>query len=68
MLEKIAAEFAGKVVIGKVDVDDSADVFERFGVMAMPTLLFFRKGEAVDQANFLSESALRNRLKELLVS
>ena len=68
MLEKVAAEFTGKVVVGKVDVDDAIDVFERFGVMAMPTLLFLKNGEAVDQANFLNENAFRDRVKELLAS
>ena len=68
MLEKVAAEFTGKVVVGKVDVDEAIDVFERFGVMAMPTLLFLKNGEAVDQANFLNENAFRERVKELLAS
>ncbi len=68
MLEKVAAEFTGKVVVGKVDVDEAIDVFERFGVMAMPTLLFLKNGEAVDQANFLNENAFRDRVKELLAS
>jgi len=68
VLEKVAAEFTGKVVVGKVDVDDAIDVFERFGVMAMPTLLFLKNGEAVDQANFLNENAFRDRVKELLAS
>lgn len=48
-IESLAKEFAGRVRVGKVDVDASSDVAERYGVHSMPTLLVLRDGRVVDQ-------------------
>ena len=44
-----AAELSGKVTFGKVDVDAEGDLAERFGVMSIPTIIFFEDGEIVEQ-------------------
>jgi len=44
VLEEIAAEFAGKVAVGKLNVDDNPDTAMRYDVMSIPTLLVFVNG------------------------
>ena len=48
-IEQLAAEYAGKAVIGKVDVDHNPQISMNFGVRSIPTLLFFKDGQVVDQ-------------------
>ena len=49
VVEKLADEFAGKVTIGKLDVDESQDISIRYGVSGIPTLGMFRDGKMVDR-------------------
>jgi thioredoxin 1 len=47
ILEEIAGEQAGKVVIAKLNVDDNPDAARRFDVMSIPTLIVFQDGQPV---------------------
>ena len=49
-VEEIAAEFEGKAVVGKVDVDEVPGLAQRFGVMSIPTLIVLKGGKVVEQA------------------
>ncbi|MGP8060162.1 MAG: thioredoxin [Acidimicrobiales bacterium] len=46
VLEEIAEEQAGKLQIGKLNIDDNLDVTRRYDVMSIPTLILFKDGEA----------------------
>jgi thioredoxin len=48
-VEQLAAELAGKVKIGKLDVDLNQELAIRYGVMGIPTLGLFREGKLVDR-------------------
>jgi thioredoxin len=48
VLEDLARQEAGRVTIAKVNVDEQPGLAQRYGVQAIPTLLFFRDGEVVD--------------------
>ncbi len=48
-LEELAGEMAGRAVIAKVDVDESGDTSNRFGIRSIPTLMVFKDGRVVDQ-------------------
>ncbi len=45
VLEEIAEEQAGKLQIGKLNIDDNLEVTRRFDVMSIPTLILFKEGE-----------------------
>jgi len=50
VIEEIAAEFDGRAVVGKIDVDEEPAIAQRFGVMSIPTLIVLKGGKVVEQA------------------
>jgi thioredoxin 1 len=62
-LEQLAGEYAGKATIAKVNVDESGDVSNRFGIRSIPTLLVFKDGRIVDQ---LVGAAPREQIRKLI--
>jgi thioredoxin 1 len=48
-LEAVAEQFAGRVRVGKLDVDQYQDIAGQFNVQAMPTLLVFKDGVVAEQ-------------------
>ena len=49
ILEEIAEEFEGKALVTKLNVDENRVSAEKYGIRSIPTLLFFKNGEVVDQ-------------------
>lgn len=49
VIEELADQYAGKVVIGKLNVDEHNEVAAKYSVMSIPTLLLFKNGEIVDK-------------------
>lgn len=49
VMENLAAEYAGKVLVAKVNVDEEPDLARRFGVMNIPTVVFLRNGREFDR-------------------
>ncbi|MDE2590761.1 MAG: thioredoxin [Patescibacteria group bacterium] len=45
IVEEIAKEYEGKVKVGKLNVDENPDVSSTYGIMSIPTLLLFKKGQ-----------------------
>ena len=50
VIEESAAEFDGKAVVGKVNVDEDPGLAQRYGVMSIPTLIILKGGKVVEQA------------------
>ena len=50
LIEEIAAEFDGRAVVGKVDVDEEPGLAQRFGVMSIPTIVTLKNGEEYSRA------------------
>lgn len=48
-VEEIAKEKAGKLKVGKLDVDKNMEISMKYGIRSIPTLLVFNKGQLVDQ-------------------
>ena len=49
MMEELADEYAGKAVIGKVNVDSESDLSAKFRIMSIPTVMLFKGGQVVDK-------------------
>jgi len=45
IIEELATEYEGKAFIGKIDIEESPEVTEKFDIMSVPTILFFKDGE-----------------------
>ncbi|UOE41932.1 thioredoxin [Chryseobacterium suipulveris] len=49
IIEEVAADFEGKAIVGKVDVDNNQQVSVDYGIRNIPTVLIFKNGEVVDK-------------------
>jgi thioredoxin 1 len=49
VIEELANEYAGKIKIGKCNVDENPITPSRYGIRAIPTLIFFKNGSVVEQ-------------------
>jgi thioredoxin 1 len=45
IIDRVAAKYAGKATIGKLEVDGNPDTAGKFGVMSIPTLILFKNGK-----------------------
>ncbi len=67
IIEELAAEYEGKALIGKCDVDENDDVAAEFGIRNIPTVLFFKDGKLVDkQVGSSPKSAYASKIDALL--
>jgi thioredoxin 1 len=48
-IEELAGEYNGKAIVGRLNVDENPVIARKYGVTSIPTLLFFKGGEVVDQ-------------------
>ena len=49
IIDELAAEYEGKVIIGKCDVDENDALAVKFGIRNIPTVIFLKNGEVVDK-------------------
>ena len=61
IISELAEEYDGKLIVGKCDVEENAEIAEDFGVRNIPTILFFKGGQMVDK--FVG-AAPKDKLKE----
>ncbi|PKN91734.1 MAG: thioredoxin [Chloroflexi bacterium HGW-Chloroflexi-6] len=67
ILDKLAAEFAGKVLIAKVNTDENPQWAGQFGVQGIPTMLFIAGGKVIHrQVGALPERMLREAVSQFL--
>ncbi|BCI60686.1 thioredoxin [[Clostridium] leptum] len=48
IIDQLAEQFAGRITVGKVDVDRESELASRFRIMSVPSLLFFQDGKLVE--------------------
>ena len=56
-IEQIAKEYAGKIKVGKVNVDDEMALAVEYGIEVIPTLIFFKDGKAVKKTTGVLDKA-----------
>ena len=66
-IDQIATEYEDKAIVGKVNIEQSPDIANKYGIRNIPTILFFKDGELVNkQVGMASKVALTNMLNALL--
>ena len=67
IVEELAQEYADRVVVGKVNVDENDELAGMFGIRSIPTLLFFKNGQIVDKLiGAAPKPLIESKLKGLL--
>jgi thioredoxin 1 len=67
VVEQLAADYAGQVKVGKVDVDDNQQTAARFNISSIPSILFFKDGKLVDTVvGAVPKPALERKIQEHL--
>ncbi|MFH8142664.1 MAG: thioredoxin [Muribaculaceae bacterium] len=68
LIDQLAEEYEGKVVIGKYNVDEEGDLATEYRVMSLPTILFFKNGEktSIRLAGSQTRETLVAKIEELL--
>ena len=67
IVEKLAGEFEGKIKVGKINIDEAPQTPVQFAVRAVPTIVFFKDGKAVNtMVGLKKESELRSQIEALL--
>lgn len=68
IIEELAAEYEGRVIIGKYDVEEGNDLTAEYGIRNIPTLLFFKDGKIFGDriVGAQPKSEIEARIKELL--
>jgi thioredoxin 1 len=67
IVEELAGEYAKRIKIGKVDVDENPKTTSHYGIMSIPTLMFFKDGKVAEQVvGALNKSELKIKIEENL--
>jgi thioredoxin 1 len=67
IVKELSQEYDGRVVIGKVDVDNNPGISATYGIRNIPTLLFFKNGVVVDkQVGVVPKGAIVQKIEALL--
>jgi thioredoxin 1 len=67
IVDEIGTEYEGKVKVVKVDVDSNTKVATQYGIMSIPTLLFFKDGKVVDSVvGVMPKKGFVDRLTKIL--
>lgn len=66
IIEELAEEYDGKALVVKMNVDESMDTAQTYGIMSIPTLLFFKDGQEVDRSvGAIPKEAMAEKLDAL---
>lgn len=67
LIDELATEYAGRVTVGKCDVDENNDLAVKFAVRNIPTILFIKGGQIVDkQIGACPKNVLVDKVNKIL--
>jgi thioredoxin 1 len=67
VIEQLASELAGKVVFGKLNVDENPAISRAFGIQSIPTIAIFKNGKAIDAiVGAVSKSQMQSTISKYL--
>lgn len=67
IIEELANEYAGKLKVGKLNVDENQQTAANYGIMSIPTLLFFKGGQPVDSiVGAQSKEVIKQKIEQFL--
>ena len=65
ILSELAEEYSNKIKIAKINIDDNPEIPSKYGIMSIPTLILFNKGQMIStQVGLLEKSSLSNWIDE----
>jgi thioredoxin 1 len=68
-VEELAKEYSGKVKVAKLNTDENPDIASRYKIMGIPTIIFFKDGQKVDQiVGAVPKPQLKAKIDSLLTS
>lgn len=66
-IEELAKEYAGKLKVCKLNTDDNPDIAGQFKIMGIPTIIFFKNGQKVDQlVGAVPKSQLKAKIESII--
>ncbi len=67
IIEALANDYENQAIIGKVDIEESEELTEKFGIRNVPTILFIKNGEVIDKhVGAAPRATLEEKLKTIL--
>ena len=67
IIERLAKKYKGKIVFGKLNIEENQEIASRFGIMSIPTLIIFKKGNIMDTLiGVMPESTLEEKFNMYL--
>ena len=67
IIEQLAEQYAGKIVFGKVNVDENPHISQRFGIQSIPTLMILKEGQVIDvMIGALPKGQIENRIEQYI--
>ena len=67
VIEELAKDYEGKIVVGKVDVDNNHQISMKYGIRSIPTIMIFKNGELFDRhVGTISKAALAEKVEKAL--
>lgn len=64
IIDEIAKEYSDKLKVGKVNVDESSRVASHYGIMSIPTIMFFKQGKVLEQmVGVFNKSDLKKKIE-----
>ena len=67
IVEELAKEYSGKMKMGKLNVEESPKAPSQYGVMSIPTLIFFKEGKVMEQVvGALNKAELKKKINEVI--